>query len=107
MKPPTPPKGLSAASREWFRHVVAEYDVQPHQVLLLRAACEAFDEYTRARALVAKEGQIVEGRYGPRVHPAVAIARDARIAFMRATRELALDDAAPPDPRPPRGGRYT
>ena len=42
------------------------------------------------------------------MHPAVAIERDARIAFLRAVRELALADAGEPtEIRPPRPiGRY-
>lgn len=60
---------------------------------------------TQAQAILEGEGIVVEGRFGKRAHPAVAIERDARLAFARLVRELALHDDADADARPPRIGR--
>jgi hypothetical protein len=42
---------------------------------------------------------VVDGRYGVRGHPAVAIARDAKVAFDRLHREIDLEGMAAADPR--------
>ena len=62
-----------------------------------------------ARERIAAEGMTFETRYQElRPHPCVAIERDARVAYLRAVRELALADVSEPDEaRPPRlQGRY-
>ncbi len=103
---PKAPAHLSAASRRWFGHVVAEFNLEPQHVRLLQLAAEAWDEGEEARKLLARAGLVVTDRFGQeRAHPAVAIRRDSRIAFARLVRELALEDS-PPGARPPRiGGR--
>jgi len=62
---------------------------------------------TAASALIAEQGLTVTDRHGQvRPHPAVAIERDSRVAFVRVLRELGLSDEAN-DSRPPRlTGRY-
>jgi P27 family predicted phage terminase small subunit len=72
-------------------------------------ACEAHDRMSQARDLLAREGITITTRHGEvRVHPAIAVERDARTAFVRAIRELGLaPDDEPDTPSPPRlSGRY-
>jgi hypothetical protein len=68
----------------------------------LQAAAEAWDRLQEARARLAKDGTYVEGRYGLRAHPAVAVEKDSKTLFARLLRELDLDGEPGPDPRPPR-----
>ncbi|MCC7045027.1 MAG: hypothetical protein IT183_14270 [Acidobacteria bacterium] len=106
---PKPPRHLSRESAAWWRGLMAEFAFAPHQIRTLTAAAESWDRKEQARARIEAEGLTFATKAGElRPHPAVAIERDARIAFLRAVRELALaDDAAPGDVRPPRlTGRY-
>lgn len=105
----TPPRHLSRSSKALWRRLVADYalDGEPHALETLRLACEALDRCEEARKALAQHGTTYVDRFGsPKARPEVAIERDARIAAMRAFRELSLDsDVA--DPRIPRvgGGR--
>lgn len=75
----------------WWHEVAAKYELEAHHVKLLRLACEAWDRGQAAREQVVGEGITVEGRFGPRTHPAVAVERDARAAFAQLIVQLGLD----------------
>jgi phage terminase small subunit len=93
---PPAPKHLSSEAKKWWTAVNETYDLAPHELLLLQSAAESWDEMQRARATTAKEGQTFVDRYGcPRPHPAVAIARDAKVTFNRTLRQLNLDVETP------------
>jgi len=102
------PAHLSRSSRALYRRLVADYglDEEPHALETLRLACEALDTCAEARAALAQHGMTyVDRRSGaPRARPEVAIERDARLAALRAFRELSLDGGPPPEARPPRIG---
>ena len=91
-KTPKAPQHLTEATRVWWRAVVREYTLEPHHMRLLQAAGECWDRLQQARALLDRDGIVIEGREGGmRPHPAAAIERDSRIAFARLIRELDLD----------------
>jgi P27 family predicted phage terminase small subunit len=91
-----PPSHLSKSVKVWWRTVVSDYQLEPHHLRLLQAACEAWDRLQQARELLLKDGLVVEGREGGiRPHPAVAIERDSRVGFARLVRELDLDVEPP------------
>ena len=88
------PTHLSAETRRWWTDVVENYELAPHNLNLLRAACEAWDRMQCARQTVAESGLTFMDSHGNlKAHPAVAIEKDARIAFARLVRELKLGDA--------------
>lgn len=96
---PAPP-GLSSESLRWWEEMVSKFDMEPHHLELLRIAAEALDEYRAARAVIAKDGQSYSaGRGLRRARPEVAIAHNARLAFIRAIRELNLPSGEPEDPQ--------
>jgi len=98
IKPNTqkPPAHLSKSTKVWWRSVVGDYQLEPHHLRLLQAACEAWDRLQQARELLLRDGLVVEGREGGmRPHPAVAIERDSRVGFSRLVRELDLDVEPP------------
>lgn len=96
------PRHLQPSTRRWFASVTDDYDLEPHHQRLLQAACEAWDGMQEAREAINRDGTYVEGRYGVRAQPAVAVERDSRVAFARLLRELDLDGEPGPDPRPVR-----
>ena len=97
---PEPPAYLSALMRAWWRSVSETYDLGDHDLLRLEATAQAWDRWNQARELIAQSGLTFTDERGIiRAHPAVAIERDARIAFLRGCRELCLEgDAAAPRP---------
>lgn len=100
-----PPTHLSPEAAGWWRDVTTDYDLAPHHVRLLQAACEAWDVMRAARLALADHGGLTftDTNGSIRAHPAVAMQRDARVAFARLVRELDLDVAGTPAeaPRPP------
>ena len=98
---PSGPAHLSAEGRKLWREVQRSYTLEPHHVQILTRACEALDRLRQAQRAIAADGITVEGRFGPKAHPAIAIERDSRTAFLRALRELGLDLDAPATSRPP------
>ena len=91
---PKAPGHLRPETRAWWKQTVRDYELQPHKLRVLQAACECWDRLCQATETVNKEGLTVEGREGGvRAHPAVAVERDCRIAFARLVRELGLDEA--------------
>jgi P27 family predicted phage terminase small subunit len=92
--------------RAWWKELVSQYDFESHHLRILEAACSAWDRMTQAREILHEQGLTYQDKFGhPRTAPEVAIERDSRLAFLRATRELGLDvEAGPPSNRPPRIG---
>jgi P27 family predicted phage terminase small subunit len=93
------PAHLRPDTRAWWQSVHQDYDLGEHHSRLLTMACEAWDRACQAREILAKDGIVIGGREAAaRPHPAVAIERDARIAFARLVAQLNLDTEAPADP---------
>jgi phage terminase small subunit len=96
------PGHLNPATRRWFNQVVADFELEPHHLMILTTASDSWDRMVGARGEIARDGMTYTDRFGaPHVHPAVAIERDSRIGFLRALRELNLDVSMPDEPRPP------
>ena len=103
---PEPPAHLSEESAAWWRAVCSDFDLEPHQLCLLRAACESWDRAQQAREQVSERGLTFEAANGDlKTNPCVAIERDARRLFTQILRELDLDGSPVPDRRPPRLAR--
>jgi phage terminase small subunit len=89
-RPTGPPAHLKAEGSALFSAVLAEFELNPAETELLAAACVALDRMTEARALLDRDGLVVEGRAGPRAHPACMVERDSRVAFDRILARLHL-----------------
>jgi phage terminase small subunit len=103
LKQDSPPPHLRPDTASWWAAVVAEFDLEPHHLRILRLACEAWDRGQESREAIAQHGSVYVDRFNqPRARPEVAIERDCRISFARLMRELALDVDGPDDgSRPP------
>lgn len=88
---PPAPRHLSKEAAALWRSVTTEYQLEAHHLSILERACEQLDALRLAQAAVAEHGPLVEGRFGPRPNPAVAMVRDATTLHLRALRELGLD----------------
>ena len=97
------PAHLTPETAAWWLHVHADFDLEMHHTRLLTLACEAFDRCGQARAIIDADGPVTRTPDGGmKAHPAVAIERDARLAFARLLRELDLDTESPTErARPP------
>jgi phage terminase small subunit len=98
------PAHLSDEVTAWWHSVVKDYELEPHHLRLLQSAAEAWDRMQQARQALADHGKLtfVSASGDLKTHPAVAIERDARVAFARLVRELDLDAGAPAErSRPP------
>lgn len=103
-----PPEHLSPESAAWWRTVVRDFDLEPHALHLLQAACESWDRAQQARKEVAENGLTYRAANGDlKCNPSVPIERDARRLFTQILRELDLDGTPAPDRRPPRLARNT
>lgn len=101
---PSAPPHFTDTTADWWDSVVRDYDLEGHHLRLLQSAGEAWDRMQQARQALADHGALTfTGANGDlKIHPAVAIERDARIAFARLVRELDLDAGAPAErSRPP------
>lgn len=93
MKKPTPPTGLSAEARAWFRKLTSEYGISdPGGLLILRTGMEALDRLRGCQASIKAEGAAVKDRWGQvKPHPLLAAERDARAQLLAALKQLNLD----------------
>ena len=89
------PEHLSEQSREWFKRIVAEFELGDADLLVLQAAAEAWDRTQQARAILATEGiTFIDNRKAIRPHPAVQIESTNRTLFARLVRDLNLPTPA-------------
>ena len=95
--PAPAPEHLSPAMRAWWKTVVTTFVLEPHHLLLLENAADAWDRTVQARKAVQREGlSVPTGSGGTKKNPAVDIERDARAQFITALRTLDLDVTLPP-----------
>jgi P27 family predicted phage terminase small subunit len=99
---PIVPKHLATTTKQWWSDVVTRWELEEHHVRLLTLAAEAWDRGQAARQQIDKEGLTTKTREGGcKLHPAVRVENDCRLAFARLVRELDLDLEAPAESKRP------
>lgn len=107
-EPPAPeaPDHLSERSAAFWRGVVADYELDGHDLELLRRACETMDRADTAREAIDTDGLMVADRWNQlKAHPAAAVERQATNLLRLLLRELDLDGEPTREVRGPRPRR--
>ncbi|MGW5339580.1 hypothetical protein ACWEQD_14325 [Rhodococcus pyridinivorans] len=101
---PKPPPGCTAVGRRLWNAVLDEYELDTHEVAVLREAVRTVDQIEQLQAVVKTDGPMQNSPQGRRVHPAVAELRQQRIVLARllAALNIPAEDASRPV-RAPRG----
>jgi hypothetical protein len=87
---PAPPKGTGVNGAKLWRDVLAKYELEEHELALLKEVVRTVDLLDRLYVITAREGLMIQGPYSSKPHPAVVEARQARIALARLTAALRL-----------------
>lgn len=94
-----PPKGAKVDGKRLWRAILAEYDLEEHELSLLRQAVRCADLCADLQAIVDADGPMLAGgEGGPRTHPAVIELRQQRITLARLVVALRVplgEDEAP------------
>jgi hypothetical protein len=96
-KIPAPPKGTKAEGAKLWRDVLGRYELEQHEMALLREAVRTVDLLDALAAIAAREGLMVKGPHGDKPHPAVTESRQQKIALARLTAALRLPAGAEGD----------
>ena len=101
---PPSPDTLGPDGTALWEQISEGFELDVHHLVLLEAACSAFDTLRGAERLLLEAGSpVMQDRFGQdKAHPMVAVARDSRISLARLLRELDLDGQPLPAPRMPR-----
>jgi hypothetical protein len=90
---PALPKDAGASGKALWRSVVDVWELDEHEIALLREAVRTVDQLDQLAAIVKRQGLIVDGgKAGPKAHPALVEARQLRIALARIFAALRLPD---------------
>jgi hypothetical protein len=87
-----------------WRAVLRDYELDEHEVVILREACRTADSLDGLQALLDAEGLTSESSQGVRVHPALVELRQQRVTFARLLTALRIPAGETEGRTQPRGG---
>jgi hypothetical protein len=87
---PRPPTGTKASGKRLWESITAGYDLDEHELALLREAVRTVDTLDDLAAVVSRDGPMIDGAYGVKAHPALVEARQLKIALARLLAVLRL-----------------
>ena len=92
-EPPSPPDHLGEPERLIWAGVFRDYDLPAMAAIaVLATSLEAHQRARECRETIARDGMTVIGRDGQaKVHPLLAVERDARQAWLSGIRALGLE----------------
>lgn len=77
------PDDLEEAGRKLWEAVVEQYDLDEHELALLRESARTVDLLEDLQQQVGRDGSIIMSPQGMKAHPAVVELRQQRIALAR------------------------
>jgi hypothetical protein len=86
------PQGLKAAGQRLWEATVVEFDMDEHDLVLLREICRTADGLDALQVAVDRDGVLDESTQGRRAHPALVELRQQRIVFARLVAQLGIPD---------------
>lgn len=90
-KIPDPPAGTGSSGAALWREVLERYELEQHELALLREMVRTVDMLDRLAEVVARDGVMVRVLpAGEKVHPALAESRQLRLALARLSASLRL-----------------
>ncbi len=89
---PKPPSGTRASGRRLWASIVTVFELEEHELALLREAVRTVDTLDRLDAVVRADGGMIDTPTGVKVHPGLVEARQLRIALARLLAALRLPD---------------
>jgi hypothetical protein len=87
---PAPQKGTRINGAKLWNDVCSKYELEEHELALLREMVRTVDLLDKLAAIAAREGLMVEGAWGSKPHPAITESRQQKIALARLTAALRL-----------------
>lgn len=98
------PDGLGTNAAAIWLAVSAAYELDEHENALLREVCRVTDRLDRLHEVIERDGEIVAGLHGTRVHPALSEARQQAVVLARLVASLRLPAGDEADQSQRRGG---
>jgi hypothetical protein len=78
-----PPSGLRASGRKLWDSITGDYDLDEHELTLLREIVRTVDLVDELESEVRQDGAIIQSPQGIKAHPAAVELRQQRIALAR------------------------
>jgi hypothetical protein len=106
---PRPPAGAGPTGRRLWRAILADYELDAHELVLLGALARQADRLDELEKLIADQGLLTYGHGTTKVNPLVPEARNTAIGIARIAAALRLpvgdtDDISAPAARARRTG---
>ena len=99
------PPGLKASGRGLWQSVVKVFELEEHELVLLREACRTADAVDALQAAVDNDGVLNVSSQGVRAHPGLVELRGQRIVLARLVAQLGLPTGEQEDSEKPVGRR--
>jgi hypothetical protein len=101
MTDPKPPKGLGIEGRRLWRGVLADLDLESHELTVLRRACRVADRCEELQKVVDEQGLFATNRLGEmKAHPAVLELRQCELLLAKLVAVLRIPPAESEQDRP-------
>ncbi len=104
-KAPNPPRGTGEAGAALWRAATAEFELDQHELLLLRECVRTADLLDELEERIKADGAVIESPHGTKAHPAAVEIRQQRVVLARLLAALRLpvgEESEGTDRRPQR-----